>query len=183
MCGNRACAAARPSGQIRAAVAVCGGARGSNLAAHAGWGLGARRTWVYLTWRNGLEEKRVLRERGALIFGIKRTSSSNGTQYTVERERRGGPCPARMCMGAPRERLAPTELCSACVATYTLVSTPRASKLPCAAPHTRLNNILSAAVGVVNLHRESLEGPDSPACAVRGQCQRSLAAGGAHGEH
>ena len=36
MCGNRACAAARPSVQIRATVAVCGGTRGSNLAARAG---------------------------------------------------------------------------------------------------------------------------------------------------
>ena len=36
VCGNRACATARPSGQIRAAVVVCGGARRSNLAAHAG---------------------------------------------------------------------------------------------------------------------------------------------------
>ena len=32
VCGNRACATAWPSGQIRAVVAVCGGARGSNLA-------------------------------------------------------------------------------------------------------------------------------------------------------
>ena len=35
VCGNRACATARPSGEIRAAVAVCGGARGSKLAAPA----------------------------------------------------------------------------------------------------------------------------------------------------
>ena len=41
MCGKRACAVVRPSGQICAAVAVCGGARGSNLAVRA-WGAWAR---------------------------------------------------------------------------------------------------------------------------------------------
>ena len=53
VCGNRACATARPSGGIRAAVAVCGGARGSDFAARAE----ARHTdgsEVYLT---SLEEK------------------------------------------------------------------------------------------------------------------------------
>ena len=56
VCGNRACATARPSGQIRAAVAVCGGARGSNLAIRAGL-----KTHLGLPdMARGLEEKKSL---------------------------------------------------------------------------------------------------------------------------
>ena len=68
VCGNRACATARPSGGIRAAVAVCG-ARGSDFAARAE----ARHTE-----ERGLPDI-VLEEKRVFLAGIYKENAQKGS--------------------------------------------------------------------------------------------------------